>query len=108
MLRPPLSRAANSVCGALSIRHYGFCDNNRIEFPVFKKKSRSVYWTPLIEIAIMDVGPWEGRESSYMPKTKEFTVTIADKPGALGKFFLALAERGVDRKSTRLNSSHLV
>ena len=27
---------------------------------------------------------------------KEFTVTIADKPGALGKFFLALAERGVN------------
>src|SRR5271165_1358475 len=26
MLRPPLSRAANSVCGALSIRHYGFRD----------------------------------------------------------------------------------
>ena len=31
-----------------------------------------------------------------MPKTKEFTVTIADKPGALGKCFLALAERGVN------------
>jgi hypothetical protein len=31
-----------------------------------------------------------------MPKSKEFTVTIADKPGALGKFFLALAERGVN------------
>jgi hypothetical protein len=31
-----------------------------------------------------------------MPKAKEFTVTIADKPGALGKFFLALAERGVN------------
>jgi hypothetical protein len=27
---------------------------------------------------------------------KEFTVTIEDKPGALGKFFLALAERGVN------------
>ena len=31
-----------------------------------------------------------------MPKTKEFTVTIEDKPGALGKCFLALAERGVN------------
>jgi hypothetical protein len=31
-----------------------------------------------------------------MPKMKEFTVTIDDKPGALGKCFLALAERGVN------------
>ena len=31
-----------------------------------------------------------------MAKTKEFRVTIADKPGALGKCFLALAERGVN------------
>ena len=31
-----------------------------------------------------------------MPKEKEFTVTIEDKPGALGKCFLALAERGVN------------
>jgi hypothetical protein len=31
-----------------------------------------------------------------MPKMKEFTVTIEDKPGALGKCFLALAERGVN------------
>lgn len=31
-----------------------------------------------------------------MPKAKEFTVTIADKPGALGKCFHALAERGVN------------
>jgi hypothetical protein len=31
-----------------------------------------------------------------MPKAKEFIVTIADKPGALGKCFLALAERGVN------------
>jgi hypothetical protein len=37
-----------------------------------------------------------GRKSSHMPKAKEFTVTIADKPGALGNFFLALAERGVN------------
>src|SRR5947208_7925561 len=29
-----------------------------------------------------------------MAKAKEFIVTIADKPGALGKCFLALAERG--------------
>ncbi|MBV8731828.1 MAG: ACT domain-containing protein, partial [Acidobacteriia bacterium] len=31
-----------------------------------------------------------------MAKAKEFTVTIEDKPGALGKCFRALAERGVN------------
>jgi len=31
-----------------------------------------------------------------MAKAKEFTVTIDDKPGALGKCFTALAERGVN------------
>ena len=31
-----------------------------------------------------------------MAKAKEFTVTIEDKPGALGKCFLALAESGVN------------
>jgi hypothetical protein len=31
-----------------------------------------------------------------MAKAKEFRVTIEDKPGALGKCFLALAERGVN------------
>ena len=31
-----------------------------------------------------------------MPKAKEFTVTVKDKPGALGKCCLALAERGVN------------
>ena len=31
-----------------------------------------------------------------MAKGKEFTVTIEDKPGALGKCFLALAEHGVN------------
>ena len=31
-----------------------------------------------------------------MAKAKELTVAIADKPGALGKCFLALAERGVN------------
>ena len=30
-----------------------------------------------------------------MAKAREFTVTIEDKPGALGKCFLAFAERGV-------------
>src|ERR1700736_2386022 len=39
---------------------------------------------------------WKGRGSSRMPKMKEFTVTIEDKPGALGRCFLALAERGVN------------
>jgi len=39
---------------------------------------------------------WIGRESSHMAKAKEFTVTIEDKPGALGKCFLALAKRGVN------------
>ena len=31
-----------------------------------------------------------------MANAKEFTVTIEDKPGALGKCFLAMAERGVN------------
>jgi hypothetical protein len=31
-----------------------------------------------------------------MPKLREFTVTIEDKPGALGRCFLALADRGVN------------
>jgi hypothetical protein len=31
-----------------------------------------------------------------MPKVKEFTVTIEDKPGALGTCFLALGKRGVN------------
>jgi hypothetical protein len=31
-----------------------------------------------------------------MAKAKEFTVTVEDQPGALGKCFLALAERGVN------------
>ena len=31
-----------------------------------------------------------------MAKAKEFTVTIEDKPGALGRCFLALAQRGVN------------
>jgi hypothetical protein len=31
-----------------------------------------------------------------MAKAREFTVTIEDKPGVLGKCFLALAERGVN------------
>jgi hypothetical protein len=31
-----------------------------------------------------------------MPKAREFTVNIEDKPGAQGKCFLALAERGVN------------
>jgi len=30
-----------------------------------------------------------------MAKAKEFTQTIEDKPGALGKCFLALAQRGL-------------
>src|SRR5579862_6439328 len=33
---------------------------------------------------------------SLMPKAKEFTITIEDKPGALGKCFLTLGERGVN------------
>jgi hypothetical protein len=35
-------------------------------------------------------------DPNRMPKEKEFTVTIEDKPGALGRCFLALAERGVN------------
>src|ERR1035438_10403468 len=43
----------------------------------------------------MDAGVL-GRKSRHMPKAKEFTVAIADRPGALGKSFVALAERGVN------------
>ena len=42
------------------------------------------------------IGLGERKDVIHMPKAKEFTVTIADKPGALGKCFLALAERGVN------------
>ena len=35
-------------------------------------------------------------DKDLMPKMKEFTVTIEDKPGALGKCFGALAERGIN------------
>lgn len=31
-----------------------------------------------------------------MPRVKEFTVTIEDKPGALGNCFLALAQQGIN------------
>jgi len=31
-----------------------------------------------------------------MPRAKEFTIKIEDTPGALGKCFLAIAERGVN------------
>lgn len=31
-----------------------------------------------------------------MPRAKEFTITIEDKPGALGKCFLALGDRGIN------------
>jgi hypothetical protein len=31
-----------------------------------------------------------------MPRVKEFTVTIEDKPGALGRCFFALAQRGIN------------
>src|SRR5260221_10280342 len=47
---------------------------------------------PIVILAIF----CKRRESSHMPKAKEFTVTIEDKPGALGKCFLAMAERGVN------------
>src|ERR1700687_1186446 len=36
------------------------------------------------------------RRSLCMAKAKEFTVTILDKPGALGSFCLALGEHGVN------------
>jgi len=39
---------------------------------------------------------WKRREPDQMAKAKEFTVTIEDKPGALGKCLLALAQRGVN------------
>src|SRR5262245_23055002 len=56
---------------------------------------------PLAHARMMDTATrvgsvWKGRKSSRMSKAKEFTVTIEDKPGALGRRFLALAERGVN------------
>jgi hypothetical protein len=43
------------------------------------------------------LGDTNRRESrAAMAKAKEFTITIEDKPGALGKCFLALGERGVN------------
>jgi hypothetical protein len=52
----------------------------------------------MIETAPLIAAARETRrvESNRMPTQKEFTVTIEDKPGALGKCFLALAERGVN------------
>jgi hypothetical protein len=39
---------------------------------------------------------YEREGSDHVGKAKEFTVTIEDKPGALGRCFLSLAERGVN------------
>ena len=50
----------------------------------------------MIGTAALVGGVLKGSESSRMAKAKEFTITIEDKPGALGKCFLALAERGVN------------
>jgi hypothetical protein len=36
------------------------------------------------------------KEPRHVPKAKEFTVTIEDKPGALGNCFRALGESGVN------------
>jgi hypothetical protein len=38
----------------------------------------------------------EGTEGHHMPQANEFTVTIEDKPGALGKCLLARSEGGVN------------
>jgi hypothetical protein len=50
----------------------------------------------MMESAPLVAGIGETKESNRMPKAREFTVTIEDKPGALGKCFLALAERGIN------------
>ena len=50
----------------------------------------------MMETATPDVGVLSKKGSSRMAKAKEFTVTIEDKPGALGKCLLALAEREVN------------
>jgi hypothetical protein len=44
----------------------------------------------------MSVTSWKGTETRHMPQAKEFTVTIEDKPRALGKCLGALSERGVN------------
>jgi len=46
--------------------------------------------------AATPVGVVQDEGVRRVPKAKEFTITIEDKPGALGRCFLALAERGVN------------
>jgi hypothetical protein len=46
--------------------------------------------------ALTVIGVPETKGADQMAKAKEFTVTIEDKPGALGKCLLALAQRGVN------------
>jgi hypothetical protein len=62
---------------------------------LFQSESRQIYWIDLTEAANPVVVAGE-KGFNLMPKAKEFTITIEDKPGALGKCFLALAERGVN------------
>jgi hypothetical protein len=50
----------------------------------------------MINTALVVVVPESKGVRVRMPKMKEFTVTIEDKPGALGKFFLALAKRDIN------------
>ena len=67
-----------------------------MESPLFSQQNLDIiYYTDLTETSAPVVGV-PGRESTRMAKAKEFTVTIEDKPRALGKCFLALAERGVN------------
>ena len=44
----------------------------------------------------LGAGIREAKGANRVPKVKEFTVTIEDRPGALGECFLALAERGIN------------
>jgi hypothetical protein len=51
----------------------------------------------MMEAPPVVAGLWNTKGARYrMPKAKEFTVTIADEPGALGAFFHALAEREIN------------
>ena len=65
-------------------------------FPYSKKRSYRDLSQGVESFLVWPVVEALGRESGHMPKAMEFRVTIEDKPGALGKCFLALAERAVN------------
>ena len=53
-------------------------------------------WRIALPIHYLSLPELNAVKLSPMAKAKEFTVAVPDNPGALGKCFLALAERGVN------------